>query len=310
MASFDTPVLFMVFNRPEPTRQVFQAIRAAKPSKLYVAADGPRLDRADEAQLCEQTREIATDVDWPCEVKTLFRSTNLGCREAVSKAITWLFETEESGIILEDDCLPHPSFFPYCANLLDHYRDEPRVMHIAGVNFQETMAGYPDSYYFSKFSHGHGWATWSHAWRHFDDSLEGLSEMLESRALSKMSKCTGFEDHFSRQFIKAQRGRSNAWDYPWNFACWRAGGVSCTPRVNLVSNIGYGHEATHTHDPDSRWANLETYELVQPLSHPKHISIAENFDDYVARHHYGISDGWTGLVKSEFRRLKRRILKP
>src|SRR5262249_20722231 len=158
------PVLFLIFNRPNTTARVMEAIRTAGPGRLYVAADGPRDGNADEAKRCAEVRRIATQVDWPCEVQTLFRERNLGCRQAVSSAITWFFEQEQEGIILEDDCLPSPSFFPYCAELLARFRNDERIMCITGCNFQQDMKGYPYSYYFSKYHHVWGWATWRRAW--------------------------------------------------------------------------------------------------------------------------------------------------
>lgn len=165
------PVLFLVFNRAHTTVRVFEAIRQARPARLYVAADGPRPVREGEAERCAEVRRIATNVDWDCEVHTLFRDENLGCRHAVSSAITWFFVYEEEGIILEDDCIPNQSFFLYCAELLERYRDDERIMCITGDNFQKTMEGYPFGYYFYIYNHCWGWASWRRAWSHYDADL-------------------------------------------------------------------------------------------------------------------------------------------
>ena len=155
-----TPVLFLIFNRPDTTEKVFDAIRAAKPLRLYVASDGPRANQSGEDQIVNKVREISTSVDWSCEVKTLFQKENLGCKKAVSKGITWFFEQEKQGIILEDDCLPHPDFFVFCENLLEHYADNKHVWAITGDNFQNGQKRGEGSYYFSRYNHVWGWASW------------------------------------------------------------------------------------------------------------------------------------------------------
>lgn len=171
LPTLSTPVLFVVFNRPETTSRVFNSIRNARPARLYVAADGPRAMREGEAQRCVEVRRIASAVDWPCEVRTLFRDENIGCRRSVSGAISWFFEHEPEGIILEDDCLPDASFFSYCATLLERYRIEPRVMAITGNNFQPSMEGYSASYYYSIYNHVWGWASWRRAWALYDADM-------------------------------------------------------------------------------------------------------------------------------------------
>lgn len=173
-------VLFLVFNRPEPTARVFEAIRYARPPRLYVAADGPRVQREGEGELVRRVRQIATTVDWPCSVYTLFREHNLGCKRAVSEAISWFFENEEQGIILEDDCLPNPDFFSFCDVLLERYKDDPRVWMITGNNFQDGQKRGNGSYYFSRYSHIWGWATWRRAWRCYDRDLSFWPEWKSS----------------------------------------------------------------------------------------------------------------------------------
>ena len=168
----NVPILFLIFNRPETTELVMGAIRAARPQKLYVAADGPRGGKAGEAKRCAEARVLATQVDWACEVRTLFRERNLGCRNAVSSAITWFFEHEPEGIILEDDCLPSNDFFPYCADLLERHRDDERVMAICGSAYADIGPNYPSSYYFSYYADMWGWATWRRAWQHYDSGMK------------------------------------------------------------------------------------------------------------------------------------------
>ena len=166
-----SPILFLVFNRPDVTQRVFDAIRQARPPKLYIAADGPRKNKVGEVERCALVQEIVSQVDWPCEVSKLIRQENLGCKIAISSAIDWFFSKEPEGIILEDDCLPHPDFFPYCDELLERYRNNERVGMISGDNFQNGIKRGDGDYYFSQFCHIWGWASWARAWKKYDANL-------------------------------------------------------------------------------------------------------------------------------------------
>src|SRR5262249_5349428 len=217
---------------------------------------------------CADVRRIATRVDWPCQVRTLFRECNLGCRQAVSSAITWFFEQEPEGIILEDDCVPSQSFFPYCAELLARYRDDERIMFITGCNFQQNMNGYPYSYYFSKYHHVWGCATWRRAWRFYDDTMKFYPEYVDHNFFKSLSCSRGFFNYWKGAFDAVYHRTLDTWDYVWLFSCWANSGLTCTPRVNLVSNIGFGPNATHTHDNKSNSSNLPRTDIEIPLKHP------------------------------------------
>lgn len=235
-----TPVLFIIFNRPDTTQRVWDAIRLVAPQHLFVAADGPRENRPDEEK-CKATRDIIGHVDWDCEVKTLFQEKNLGCGPGPSTAINWFFQNVEEGIILEDDCLPHPDFFRFCEELLDYYRDNERIMEITGDNFQFGRKRGNASYYFSKYTHNWGWATWRRSWRHYDYGL-----------------------------IDADLAK-HVWDVQWMESVARNNGLTVVPNVNLVSNVGFGPEATHT--TRAAWyENLPTQSLTFPLVHPSRIA--------------------------------------
>lgn len=287
-----SPVLFIVFNRPDTTARVFEAIRQARPPRLYIAADGARASRPDEAPLCEETRRIASAVDWPCEVKTLFRSENLGCKMAVSGAIEWFFEHEEQGVILEDDCLPDPSFFAYCDAMLDHYKDDPRVMCVSGDNFlpADVKQGLRDSYYFSAFVHIWGWASWRRAWRGYDVTMSKWTPELGEQLLKKV-----FPDHaplrriWMNTFSKTAAGQIGTWDYQWVFHCWMAGGLSCMPAHNLISNIGFDERATHTTESGHSQANLPTHALAMPLKHPAAVARNLEADRWSANNLYPVA---------------------
>jgi hypothetical protein len=172
---FKTPILFLVFNRPETTKFVFESIRSVKPAKLYICADGPRPNVENDKIHCSAVRKIVSNIDWECEVKTLFRIENKGCGKGVSEAITWFFSNEEEGIILEDDCLPNDSFFYYCSDLLDKYRFDTRIMHIGANNFLDDTISVENDIYFSSISHIWGWATWKRAWDSYDFKLQNYT---------------------------------------------------------------------------------------------------------------------------------------
>lgn len=282
------PILFLVFKRPDTTARVFEAIRRARPERLYVAADGPREGRDGEAERCEETRRIATSVDWPCEVQTLFRDKNLGCRDAVSGAISWFFDNEPEGIILEDDCLPDPSFFPYCAELLERYRDDERVAVITGNNFQPSMGSYPYSYYFSIYNHCWGWASWRRAWQHYDKDMRHYQEFLDSGALESLSPVAGFADHWQRIFADVERRQIDSWAYVWTYSCWANSGLTCTPRANLVSNIDFGDDGTHTLTSGHHLAEVPSVRMCLPLKHPSIMAAQTHFDNVTSHTYYDI----------------------
>lgn len=265
----EAPVLFLVFNRPDSTRRVFSAIRAARPKRLYVAADGPRSDRQTDREKVAEVREIATAVDWDCELKTLFRSNNLGCGRAPSQGITWFLQNEEMGIILEDDCLPHTDFWSLCDELLQRYRDDQRVMAIAGSNFSKNRRCTSDSYYFSRHYHFWGWATWARAWRHFDYDMRLWPAVKQADLVESL--CMGEQEvanYWRRKWDQVSQGLIDAWDYQWTFTCWLHNGLQIIPAVNLVSNIGFDHQATHTTNSNSACAALPTHPIGSPLTHP------------------------------------------
>jgi FkbM family methyltransferase len=264
--------LFLLFNRPDLTRRVFERIREARPAQLFVAADGPRPDRPGEAALCAEARRVMEGVDWPCAVTTLFRGKNMGCRSAVGSALTWFFEQVEAGIILEDDCLPDPSFFPYCAELLVRYKDHEQVLSISGDCFQPDGFEPGASYYFSFYQHIWGWATWRRAWQHYQPKLEHNPCLLDIEWLCRHldSKPAG---RYWRDIIERyHHDQIDTWDYPWLFSCWAHQGLGIVPARNLVTNIGFDSRATHTANQLFPKAIQPAYPMPFPLRHPDHVS--------------------------------------
>jgi hypothetical protein len=273
------PVLFIVFARPDATTKVFEAIRKARPARLYVAADGPRADKAGEKERCDEVRRIATNVDWPCELRTLFRDTNLGCGEQVCSAISWFFEHEEEGIILEDDCLPSRSFFQFCAELLERYRRDSRVMMIGGNNLEPIRYREQEySYTFSRLTYIWGWATWRRAWNLNDYKMPLFGEIERKHYLLPAYSSIYERDLFQYVFGKMYTGddpvtsRRNIWDYQWQFACRIHSGLIIVPAVNLVSNIGFGQDATNVLS-NSPGHDLKCEEIELPLVHPEFIMV-------------------------------------
>ena len=267
------PLLFLVFNRPDTTAEVLKAIQAQRPERLYVACDGPRDGRPDEREAVHRVRQmIAEAVDWPCNLQTLYRDTNLGCKKAVSSALDWFFENEEAGIILEDDCLPHPDFWRFCGELLDKYADDERVFMISGDNFQEGKRVSDDSYYVSALTHIWGWAAWRRSWQKVDLDLSGYDEWVQRGGLKRLFGPGRWERAWKRTFERYRKGRYNTWDYPFLFAAWKHDQYALLPSVNLVSNIGFGHQgATHTAtDVYHRQSRIPTAPIGFPLQHPAH----------------------------------------
>lgn len=303
------PVLFTVFNRPDLTEQVMGQIRKAEPPQLFVAADGPRTGMPEDPERCDQAREVATRVDWDCEVHTLFRDENLGCKEAVSSAITWFFEHVEAGIILEDDCVPHPTFFGYCSELLERYRDDKRVMVVSGNNFQPEHRTYPGSYYFSVYHHSWGWATWGEAWDAYDGDISDWPSLRDTSWLKGWLGSKSEAQYWARIFDKVHRGEIDAaWDYPWIFSCWREHGLTALPAANLVSNIGFGDRATHTKNADSDAAHLPVESIPLPLTHPSTLTRHYEADRFTSKRHFGIQEKNVS-VREEIRRFIPERLK-
>jgi len=269
--SFETPILFCNFNRPKLTEQVFASIRQQRPRTLFLACDGPRESRPDDVANVSAVQAILQKVDWPCEVQTRFSEQNLGCKQGISSSIDWAFGHTEELIILEDDCVPTPSFFGYCGNLLERFRDDKRVMMISGNNFQPQPTS-SNSYYFSRWPHIWGWATWKRAWSAFDADVSSWPQQRESQQFKTLFSDQIEYEHWCRTFDAQHAGQIDSWGFPWTYAVWANNGLSVLPERNLVSNIGFGKEATHTVDPESVLSKLPVYEL-DGLVHPEQVEV-------------------------------------
>lgn len=281
---FNTPILFLIFNRPDTTKQVFEKIREIQPKYLYVAADGPRTNKEGEKELCETTRNIVLDnIDWDCEVKTLLRDENLGCGKAVSSAITWFFENVEQGIIMEDDTLPKISFFTFCEEMLVKYKENARIMSISGTNFLSSVYKTDNSYLFSEYGGIWGWASWRRAWKGYDYTIASWSTDTSKNHFKK--KYSSNQYHFFEDVFDKVHS-IDTWDYQWWYHRLRNDGLSIIPSVNLVKNIGFDLNATHTHNASDEIKNMQYEEVFFPLLHPKTILLNNDYDFVLAENYY------------------------
>ena len=309
----DTPLLLIAWRRPHTLRQVIDAIRPVAPTRLFVACDGPNPERPGEAEKVAATRQvIEQEIDWPCQIERLYSDVNQGCRLGVSRAISWFFEHVEEGIILEDDCFPHPDLFSYCTTLLERYRHDTRVWCISGSNFQNGQLRGDGSYYFSRYPHIWGWATWRRCWQHYDAQLSGWPELRDSALFPSV-----VEDALERNYWSAiwqrlvDEGQPDTWDYQWTFTCMANGGLTALPNRNLVRNVGFDADATHTSyaqaSPDraARFVVDSTTTLRGlefPLTHPSFLLRHAAADRFEFEHKLG------GLDMRRQRRLHRRLI--
>jgi hypothetical protein len=284
--NFKTPILFIIFNRRDVTGTVFNAIREIKPSKLYIVADGPRTDKIGEKERCEETRKIVDSIDWKCEVFKNYSDINLGCKKRVSSGIDWFFENVEQGIILEDDCLPNKSFFRFCEEMLEKYKDEEKIGMISGDNFQFGKVKNEYSYYFSRYSHIWGWASWRRAWKNYDVDIKSWPQIKKENGLKSIFDNIKDTYYWSSIFNDVHNNKIDTWDYQWSFICFVNNYLSVMPAVNLVSNIGFSpNGSTHT-KRISKFSNMKTSELSFPLKIPKEIVRSTESDKITQRDNY------------------------
>lgn len=239
------PILFIIFNRPSPTTRVFESIKNYKPQKLYIAADGPRINRPGEDLLCATVRSIIK-IDWVCDVKYLYREKNLGCKVAVSSAIDWFFQNEERGIILEDDCLPHQSFFSFCEDMLSLYDGNSRISHIGGYSAQNGRKRGDYPYFFMRYFHVWGWASWRRAWKEFDVNMMDFDNFKKKNLINAITRKKHIQRYWLSIFDLVRNGKIDTWDYQWVYANFKISSLAICPNENLIENIGFGEDATHT----------------------------------------------------------------
>jgi hypothetical protein len=278
-----TPVAFFIYKRPVQTERVFARIVEARPSKLFIIADGPSENNADDAEACQACRELVRNVTWDCQVETNFSQVNLGIQERIASGLNWVFDQEEEAIIIEDDCLPSASFFRYCDELLERYRNDTRIMAISGDNFQFGAARRYKSYYFSRYTHVWGWATWRRSWSLYDAGMETWPEVKRlgylNDILADARSVAYWTDIFQRVYDRAIK----TWDYPFLYSSWIQNGLCILPEKNLVTNIGFGKDGTHCTDSESDIACMAAEEIDFPLTHAATVVRDAEADEFTQR---------------------------
>ena len=283
--AFNTPIVLFSFNRPLETQAVFAQIALLKPTTLFLVADGPRLAHPSDTVLCNQVRAIISNITWECHIFKLFFDANQGCRQAFLQGLNWVFEKESRAIILEDDCVPDPSFFLFCQELLDYYQDNERIMSIGGYRYLPDEIQHTESYIFSKYTQSWGWATWRRAWNLMDSDLKTWDDVSQSTWLGSHLANPHYITYWKYIFNQMQKG-INAWDYAWAYSCWRNNGLTIHPKVNLISPIGFGNNATHNTDHNHPAAFRKTVAMPFPLICPSEISTNKITEDWIEEHYF------------------------
>ena len=273
MNEFKTPILLITFNRPDHTRRVLEEIRKQQPTQLFVCQDGAREGNESDRAKCEEVRAVVKElVDWPCELHTLYQTRNLGCGSGPQAGITWFFENVEQGIIMEDDCLPHPDFFGYCEELLNKYKDDERVQFINSTLYHDRWKC-EGSYGFSHYMVTGAWAAWRSTWQGFDLDLLDLNAWKFRRQVLRLTKNRAEANwwYFKVKEIQKDKSKKSYWDYQMQIHLFRNNALTIHPKVNLISNIGFDAEGTHTHFDDGR-GDKAIYPIL-PLQHPKSMKV-------------------------------------
>lgn len=285
---FDTPILFLIFNRPDVTQKVFDQFKIIKPRYLFVAADGPRHNNERDQIFCKETRDIINQIDWDCELKTLFRDENLGCGYAVCSAIDWFFEQVEEGIILEDDCLPDVSFFSFCKELLIKYKRDESIFLISGTNMQNGEKRGETSYYFSHYPITWGWATWRRAWTHFSHDIS-LEHLFKSNDLNHVFQSSREKKFWETKLSESAQNKKSVWDFQWWYAIWKNKGIAIVPNTNLIVNLGFRATGSHYFLKDSIREPSVSNSIVFPLKHPINKSVDNEADIFTYKNAYSHS---------------------
>jgi len=273
---FDIPILILIYNRPNLTKQLCLQIAKVKPTRIYIASDGPKNGEIDKDKVELSRFNAVTSITWDCEIKENFNQENLGCRIAVSEAINWFFDNEEMGIILEDDCMPSESFFYYCQQLLEYYKYDERIYSISGFN-QQNIFNVENDYFFSKLGNCWGWASWRRCWKDYD---------VEIKDFKIFEKSDGFKNALGSSLgaIKKKMifdgvllNKSDSWALQWGYLRHKNNGLTCIPSRSLIKNIGFGSDATHTIFKDT--FKVDNHEIDFPLKINNFVVPSEDYDN-------------------------------
>ena len=298
---YTIPVLFLNYNRPNLTRQSFAVIQKLQPRQLFIACDGYRQDIPGDKEKTEEVRAIVQQVNWECEVHYNFSNTNKGCKYGVSSAITWFFEHVEAGVILEDDIIPSPGFFEFAKAMLREYKMEDRVMHISGNSFLNLLPPPNNtSFYFSSIPHVWGWATWRRAWNKYSTDMSSYDKSEDFPHI----RSEELKIYYRRCFDKCKTNEIDTWDYQWGYTLWKHEGLSITPKVNLIKNIGFGQDATHTKSGSDRLKNITAGALAKPYTAPRKLEIDQDMDERLLAVHFLEGAAKNRLTNRVSRKLK------
>lgn len=298
------PIILIIFNRPDLTQKVIESISTYKPEVLYVVADGPR-DKGD-AQACQQTRNLIDHIDWMCTIHKNYSQTNIGCGLRIYSGISWAFETCDRAIILEDDCIPHPSFFPYCEELLEMYSSNERIGLISGNCFIEQK-GMLESYFFSNISNIWGWATWKRTWDQFDINMVGWSDLRRTNFLKKKTGSEFWANNWKTLLDSVYLGSRDIWDYQFTFNIWKNNQLCIMPKHNLVTNIGFDSRATHTTTPSLEFSYLPAKKIEFPLVHPLQVKRDKMYDRKYFRKYFGPTPSIIQRIRHSVKELIHKI---
>ena len=297
---FLTPISLHVFNRPETTKKLFNEIKRIRPQKLFITADGPRDGMPNDLNKCKKVREIFNEIDWDCELLTNFSEINKGAFKSTSDGISWVFKYVDRAIILEDDCIPHVSFFTFCQELLDYYENDTRIALISGNNFQLNN-NTQDSYYFSRYTHIWGWATWKRTWDQVDFSMKDWPEYkringLKSSFSQKKAIKYWAEEIFQEMYDKKRKPH---WDFLLSLSSYMNNTLTVLPNINLVSNIGFGPDANIT-TTKTKFHSLEAKTMIFPLQHPKFISRFVAADEFTEKTKFSGTSSWLRKISRKY----------
>lgn len=290
-----TPVAVLLFKRPDMARQVLQAVAQARPSLLLVVGDGPKADSSGDLERVLAARAVVDEFDWDCPVLTNYAETNLGLRQRIISGLNWIFQNTDEAIILEEDCIPHPTFFRFCDELLEHYREDRRIMAIGGVNYQFSRNATPFSYYFSIYNHVSGWASWRRAWACFEEKMESWPYVRESGLLRARLHRAQAVRYWSKRFQSTYEGKIDSWAYTWTYTCWVQNGLTILPSVNMITNIGSGLEAAHSHGRRNPRLYMPAQGVEFPLLHPTVVLPHSKADKYTQNRFF--RENWLAPVK-------------
>ena len=302
---FRTPVVLIVFNRPELAAKSFECVRAIKPIELFVISDGPRENNTSDIHLCEEVEKVVREVDWDCKTHYIFSETNLGLKERVRTGLNYVFDRVDKAIILEDDCIPHEDFFGFCNDLLEKYNDDSRVSVITGNNFQKGNWRGDASYYFSRYNHCWGWATWKRAWELYDRDISFWPTWKISEEWKKQFTTSRERKYWEHIFEEVYQGKKNSWAYPWTACVWKNNGLTATPNVNLVTNVGFDEQSTHTTSKHIWYANMPVSHLGNVV-HPNFVNVCKVADEFTFGSVFSVSS--VKRVKNKLINISSRFL--